>query len=96
MTRVDGELSRRLAQRFEAVDSGQPDVEEHEVIGGFGNLLQALFAARNGFGGEAFVFEDAFQRLPDTGLVVDNEDSWHTGSSITKRVPRGKFGSTPM
>ena len=64
--------------------------------GVLGDLLQALLAARNRFGGEAFVLEDAFQRLPDAGLVVDNEDSWHTGNSITKRVPRGKFGSTPM
>ena len=50
----------QLAQRFEAVDSRQPDIEQHEVIGVVLDLLQTVFTGRDGFGGEAFVFEDAF------------------------------------
>src|SRR5207249_3623866 len=95
----DVRLRRFLAQpsqRFEAIDAGKPDVEQHEVIHILLDFLQAVLAGRDGFGRKAFVLEDALQRLPDAGLVIDNEDSWHTGSSTTNRVPFGEFGSAPI
>ena len=83
-------------QGFQTIDARQPDVEENNIIGVLRDFLQATFTTRDRFRGEAFVFEDAFQRLPDAGLVIDNEDSWHTGSSTTNRVPLGEFGSAPI
>ena len=68
-------LFAELAKGFDAVDARQPDVEQHEIIRTGVDLLQAFLAARYGFSGVALVFEDAFQRLSDAGLVVDNEDS---------------------
>src|SRR5262245_9088960 len=88
-------LLPELSQGFQAIDSRKPDVEEDEVVGVLFNLLETIFAPRDCFRVEAFVFEDSLQRLPDTGLVIDNEDSWHTGNSRTNRVPFGELASTP-
>src|SRR5262245_28885624 len=85
----------QLTEGVQTIDAGQPDIEENHIVGVLSHLLEAAFARRDRFRRKAFVFEDAFQRLPDTGLVIDNEDSWHTGNSTINRVPLGAFGSTP-
>src|SRR5439155_4669669 len=91
-----GRFLPQLAERLQAIRVGQPDVQEHEIENAFRKFLQTLFTAGHGFSGETFVLEDAFQRLPDAWFVIDNEDSWHTGSSMTNRVPFGEFGSAAI
>src|ERR1051326_5647501 len=83
-------------QGFDAIDAWKPDIEQHQVVRILVDFFQALLARGHDFSRKSFVFENAFQRVPDAGLVIDNEDSWHIGSSMTNRVPFGEFGSTPM
>ena len=96
MTPQERDLITTLLDRLKSVGTGQPNVQQDKVVSIFGKFFETLFAGGHSFGRETFVFEDAFQRLPDAGLVIDNEDSWHTGSSTTNRVPLGEFGSAAI
>ena len=61
-----------LAQGVEAIAIGQPDIEQHDVVGGIAQQGQRL--ARGGRGGDdvTFFFENALERLADLSLVVDD------------------------
>src|SRR5262245_25690679 len=76
-----GRFFAQLPECVESVHAGQPYIQEDEIVRGFLDLFQAVLAASYSIGREAFINEDALQRLPDTWLVIDNEDSWHTGNS---------------
>ena len=66
-------------QSFEAVHSGQPDIEQHYVERAFAQSFEAGFAAVRDRGLVAFVLEHALKRLPDAGFVVHDEDVMHAG-----------------
>ena len=89
-------IALHLNERADAIDPRQPNIEQNKRVGRVGHFFEAFFATRRSIGGIAFVFEDAFQRLPDAWFVVDNEDSGHTGNSMMNRVPQGTLGSAPM
>ena len=62
-------------QHFHAVLAGQPDVQENQLAGLFGQLFQAGLAALDGAGEITLVLQHAAQRLADARLVIDNQDS---------------------
>ena len=64
-------------QHFQAVDAGQPHIEQHHVNIGFAQLRQAIFAARADGRRVAFVLENTLQRFADGGFVVDDQDVGH-------------------
>ena len=66
-----------LLQHFQAVDSGQPDIEQDQVEAAFAEQFDAVFTARADADFVALVFEDAAQGLPDAGFVIDDEDVCH-------------------
>ena len=68
-----------LLQGFQAVHSGQPDVEQHHVERAFAQGVQAGFAAVRTEGLVPFIFEHTLERLPDAGFVVHDEDVMHAG-----------------
>src|SRR5882672_4299520 len=92
-------------QRFQAVHSREPDIEQDDIKTGFANEFEAVFGACGGGGLIAFIFKNSGERLANSGFVVDDEDVGHhfaagvmvsdaTGSSTTKRLPTGLFSST--
>ena len=99
-------------QRFQSVDAGQPDVEQHHGIHRGREHFQAALPAFGDCDRVAFVLEHAGERLADAGFVVHDQDAAgcaHTtascrsancfstaGNSITKRVPLGWLSSTRM
>ena len=78
---TSGAFSRSLIfwQSFEAIHSGQPDVEQHHVKCAFAQGLEAGFAAVGDRDLVAFVLQHALERLPDAGLVVHDENVMHAG-----------------
>ena len=74
-----------LLQGFEAVHSGQPDVEQDDVEGALAQSLQAGLATVGGRGLVAFILEHALERLPDAGFVVHDEDVMHAGGRERER-----------
>ncbi len=72
-------------QRFEAVDAGQPDVQEDEV----GSQLRGDVQAILGVGGEgdliALLLESVLDATRDGVFVLDDQDRWHAAGM----VPRG-------
>ena len=102
------ELANSL-QSFEAVDAGQPDIEQDHVERGFAQQVEAGLAASDRGSGVAFVGQNAGEGVANSGFVVNDErcyacctaagagvGSGTTGSSTMKRVPTGWFSSTRM
>ena len=74
MTSGGSSSCANFLEDFEAVDAGEPDVEQDDVEGGFAEQIETVFAARAGGGFVAFVLEDAAEGFADAGFVVDDED----------------------
>ncbi len=72
-------------QRFQAVHAGQPDVQQHQIVGRVVELLAAFFAGGDGVGLVALVFEHAGQRLADERLVIDDEDAGGLHERLSRR-----------
>ena len=69
-------------QRFQTIDAGQPDIQNHQFEDGAGEEIETGFAVLHGFDLKTFVFQDAAQGLPNARLVVDDQDAgiFHVGS----------------
>ncbi len=76
---VGGVHPADLAESFEAVAIRQPDVEQHDVVGGVAEQGEGFGGGSGGGDEVAFFREDAFKRLADLGFVVDDEDVVHKG-----------------
>ncbi len=61
-------------QDFQAVDAGQPDVEQEQVVVFLRRGFQAFLAGGYGVGFPAFFLEDVAQRGANAALVVDHQD----------------------
>ncbi len=61
-------------QRREAVHAGQPDVEHDQIDRAACDAIEARLAARHRLHRVALVTQDAGERRPNPGLVVDDED----------------------
>jgi hypothetical protein len=64
-------------QRRETIHSGQPDVQDDDVVRLSGEPLEAGLATLGGVDVIAFVAQHATQRAAHAGLVVDNQDGGH-------------------
>src|SRR5262249_15845676 len=74
---------------FEAVYSRQPYVEHNATAKTILEEFQTLLAARCGFDFEPFVFQNALERLPNAGLVINNQYSFrHLLSHLPQRAQR--------
>ena len=77
MTSGGSSSARIFSSDLQAVDSGQPDIEQDYVEAGFAKQIETVFAARADAGFVAFVLENALQGFADAGFVVDDEDVSH-------------------
>src|ERR1035438_5574402 len=66
-------------QSLQAVDTGQPDIEQHDVKWGFAQKVEARFAAPRRSGGIPFVSEDAGEGVANSVFVINDEDVMHGG-----------------
>ena len=64
---------------FEAIHSGEPDIEQHYVKRAFAQSFEAGFATARNPDLIVFVLQHALQRLLNAGLVVHDENVMHAG-----------------
>src|SRR5262245_27992640 len=83
-----GVIGFKSREGFEAVDSRQPDVEQHAGVKSPLEGLQTLFAARRRGDREAFVFEHSGERLPNAGFVVNYENRMRHTTEWAVRPPQ--------
>ena len=67
----------QLLQGFEAVDAGQPDVEQHNIHRLAAKRVQALLAASREQRFVALILQHALQRAADLGLVIHDQNGLH-------------------
>jgi hypothetical protein len=83
---------------LEAVDSGQSEVEQHEIEGAVRNALQCVLAGEHRGDGIVLSFQRDAQGAQHDRLVVDEQDqrALHAaiGSSTMKVAPPPGVGST--
>ena len=72
---IDTPLAQAL-QRGEAVDAGQPDVEDDEVERPAREPIEAGFAARHRLDRVALVFQNSGERRPNARFVIDDRESF--------------------
>ena len=70
-----------LLQRLEAVDAGQPDIEQHHVKCSLAQQVEAGFATLDRGCGVAFVGQNAGQGVANSGFVINDQDVMHVGQS---------------
>ena len=87
-------------QHLQAVDVGQPDVEEHQVRRGFAEGPHPGLAGLGHGDLEALLGQLGGQGLADERVVLDDQDGSHFASSagmrITNAEPRPRFLPTPI
>jgi hypothetical protein len=87
-------------QDLQAVDVGQPDIEEHQVGRGFAEGPDPALARLGDDDIKAFLGQLGGQGLADERVVLDDQDGSHEASSagmrITKAHPRPRFLPTLM
>jgi hypothetical protein len=66
--------ARKLFQRLEAIDAGQPHVEQDAAVGAAAERFQTFFSGGDGIGDEALVFHHGAQRVANAALVVNYEN----------------------
>src|SRR5712691_9641370 len=64
----------QAAQRFEAVDTRKPDVQENDLEIAGGGALQGFLGGTHGFHMVALVFENRRERFTNASLVVHDEE----------------------
>ena len=74
--------SLQTAQRFEAVDAGEPDVEEHDFDIASGGALQRFFGGGGGFDVVSLVHKNRGERFADPGFIIDNEQMRTNGHQV--------------
>jgi hypothetical protein len=62
-------------ERFQSINARQPDVEDDQFEDRACEQIEACLAVLDCLDVEAFILENPAEGLPDTGLVVDNEDA---------------------
>ena len=62
-------------QRLEAVDTRQPDIQNHQFEDGARKKVQTSFAVLDSRDLKAFVFQYSAQGLSNARLVVDDQDA---------------------
>jgi hypothetical protein len=60
-------------QRFEAIDTGQPDIQDHQFEDRPGQQIQTRLAILDRFDLKALVFQDAAEGVPNAGFVIDDQ-----------------------
>ena len=95
-----GKSTRTRRITVEAVDAGQPEVEQHEVERAVRDARQRVLAAQHRRDGVVLRLERDAQRPQHGRLVVDEQDqrALHaaTGSSTMNVAPPPGVGSTRM
>jgi hypothetical protein len=92
----------QLLEDVQTVPAGHRDVEEHEVGGVRFDDAKRLLPVPGGARPVALVRQDVPHRAADALLVVHDQDRLRhrdyvrTGSSMMKRVPRGRLSRTRM
>src|SRR5262249_44406403 len=64
-------------QRFQAVDSGQPDIQQYHVELLSVQDVEAGLAALRQQGFETLILQYVFERLADRGFIVNDENVMH-------------------
>ena len=63
-----------LAQSLKAVDSRQPNVEQHATVDAAADCFQTVFAGSDGVGSKPFVAQHSAQRFANPAFVVNDEN----------------------
>ena len=78
---MDVSAAERLADR-EAVESGQDDVKDHDLIRVQDRPIQRLLAVGHDIHGVAVRFQSAVDRIRDRRFVLDDEDPQSSPPSV--------------
>src|SRR6266404_8521796 len=73
---------------MQTIHARKPNVEQHNIEGATIKQFHAGLAALGGFRLVSLILEHALQRLPDGGLVVNNEDIKHAELSARREPQR--------
>ena len=99
MARDDHDLGVELPlahprQRRQAVHPGEPDIEQHDVVGLTGQTLEARLAAVDGVDAVALVAQHSAERAADARFVIDDQNGRHTScrsDPFRRRKRCGRF-----
>src|SRR5258707_1110764 len=73
---------------MQTIHPPKPNVEQHNIQGATIKQFHACLAALGGFRLVSLILEHALQRLPDGGLIVNNEDIKHAELAARKQPRR--------
>jgi hypothetical protein len=76
------------AAGLETAHPGEPDVEQHEVVAAARERLDAALGRLRPHGRVAVQAQQVHERLPDEGVVVDDEDLGHARPAVWPPPPR--------
>ena len=83
-------------QGFEPVDAGQPDIQQHQIVGGVPQFFAACLARFYGVGLVALVLQHARERLADQRLVVDNQNPGGLQERVSAAESSAAFASRSL